>query len=77
MSQIKDRAGQLRRLQRDETFQSVMEQAKQEQIARFLDSSATIIEIEKARAVVAALDEINNIIQAGLDAEAVYDKKNS
>lgn len=77
MSKIKDRAAQLRRLQRDETFQSVMEEVKQMQIDLFLNKSATIIEIEKARAIVAALDEINQVIQSGLDAEAVYDKKNS
>jgi hypothetical protein len=75
MSNIKDRAGQLRRLQNDETFKGLMEEVRQQQIDLFLDSSATIIEIEKARAIVAALDSINRIIQSGLDAEAVYDAK--
>ena len=77
MSKIKDRAGQLRRLQNDETFKGLMEEVRQQQIDLFLDSSATIIEIEKARAIIAALDSINGIIQSGLDAEAVYDAKNS
>ena len=77
MSNIKDRAGQLRRLQNDETFKGLMEEVRQQQIDLFLDSSATIIEIEKARAIIAALDSINGIIQSGLDAEAVYDAKNS
>lgn len=77
MSKIKDRAGQLRRLQNDETFKGLMEEVRQQQIDLFLDSSATMDEIEKARAIIAALDSIYGIIQSGLDAEAVYDAKNS
>jgi hypothetical protein len=77
MSKVKDKAARFRRLERDETFQEVLSEVQQRQIAVFIDSSATMQEIEKAKSVLTALDEIQLVIRSALDDEAVYDKQNS
>jgi hypothetical protein len=75
MSKVKERAQRFKRLLADETFQEIIEFIKQEQIAVFLDSSATIEDIDKAREVVLGVDEVQRVIRAAIDDEAVENKK--
>mgnify|MGYP001130318400 CR=1 FL=1 len=77
MSNIKDRAGKIRDLMRDETFVEVMQGVKTEQVGVFLSSNATIESIEEAHQIVVALDKIEEYMQKVLSDEAVYDKKHS
>ena len=77
MSKVKERAQRFKRLLADETFQEIIEFIKQEQIAVFLDSSATIEDIDKAREVVLGVDEVQRVIRAAIDDEAVENKKQS
>ena len=75
MSKVKERAQRFKRLLADETFQEIIEFIKQEQIAVFLDSNATIEDIDKAREVVLGVDEVQRVIRAAIDDEAVENKK--
>jgi len=77
MSNIKDKAGKIRGLMRDETFVEVMHGVRTEQVGVFLSSSATIEAIEEAHQIVVALDKIEEYMQKVLSDEAVYDKKHS
>jgi hypothetical protein len=77
MSRVKDKAARFRRLEKDETFQEVLGEVQQRQIAVFIDSSATMQDIEKAKSVLTALEEIQLVIRSALDDEAVFDKQNS
>ena len=77
MSKVKDRAQRFKRLLADETFQEIMEFIKNEQVAVFLDSNATIDDIDKAREIVLGLDEVQRVIRAAIDDEAVEIKKES
>jgi len=77
MANIKDRAGKIRDLMRDETFKEVMQGVRTEQVGVFLSSNATIEDIEEAHQIVVALDKIEAYMQTVLDDEAVYDKKHS
>ena len=77
MSNIKDKAARLRRLEKDEAFQELIHEVQQRQITVFIDSSATMQDIEKAKSILTALDEIQLVIRSALDDEAVYDKQNS
>tara|TARA_R110000796_G_scaffold99184_4_gene207120 strand:- start:4289 stop:4528 length:240 start_codon:yes stop_codon:yes gene_type:complete len=75
MSKIKDRAQKLKMLKANETFQELIILVKDAQIQVFLDKSASSQEIEKARGIIFGLDEIERVIQIGLDAELVYDRE--
>jgi hypothetical protein len=77
MSSLKDKAARVRRLEKDETFQEVFSEVQQRQIAVFIDSSATMQDIEHAKSILTALDEIQKVIRSALDDEAVFDKQNS
>lgn len=77
MSKITERAQRFKRLLGDETFQEIMEFIKSEQVAVFLDSSATIDDIDKAREIVLGLDEVQRVIRAAIDDESVELKKES
>ena len=75
MSKVKERAQRFKRLLADETFQEIIEFIKQEQIAVFLDSSATIEDVDKAREVVLGVEEVQRVIRAAIDDEAMENKK--
>lgn len=77
MSKIKDRAARMRNLMRDEAFKELMQGVRTEQVGVFLDSNATIENINQAHDMVKCLEKIERFIQAALDDEAVYDKQNS
>jgi len=77
MANIKDRAGKIRDLMRDETFKEVMQGVRTEQVGVFLSSNATIEDIEEAHQIVVALDKIEAYMRTVLNDEAVYDKKNT
>ena len=77
MSKVKERAQRFKRLLADETFQEIIEFIKGEQIAVFLDSSATIEDVDKAREVVLGVEEVQRVIRAAIDDEAVENKKQS
>ena len=77
MSNIKDKAGKIRDLMRDETFKDVMQGVRTEQVGVFLSSNATIEDIEEAHQIVVALDKIEAYMRTVLNDEAVYDKKNT
>ena len=77
MSKVKERAQRFKRLLADETFQEIIEFIKQEQIAVFLDSSATIDDIDKAREIVLGVEGVQRVIRAAIDDEAVESKKQS
>ena len=77
MSKVKERAQRFKRLLADETFQEIIEFIKSEQIAVFLDSSATIDDIDKAREIVLGVEEVQRVIRAAIDDEAVETKKQS
>ena len=74
---IKDKAGKIRDLMRDETFKDVMQGVRTEQVGVFLSSNATIEDIEEAHQIVVALDKIEAYMRTVLNDEAVYDKKNT
>ena len=77
MSKVKERAQRFKRLLADETFQEIIEFIKNEQIAVFLDSSATIEDVDKAREVVLGVEEVQRVIRAAIDDEAMENKKQS
>jgi len=77
MSQIKEKAARYRNLMRDETFQELLNETREKLVDVFLTPSATIETINEAHTIVRALNEIENTLNAALDAEAVYDKHNS
>ncbi len=77
MSKVKDRAARMRNLMRDEAFKELMQGVRTEQVGVFLDSNATIEDINQAHDMVKCLEKIERFIQAALDDEAVYDKQNS
>lgn len=76
MEGIKDKAGRYRQLAKDETFQEVLEAAKQRQIQKFLALDTSPETLVAARSVVIALEEIHAVIQSVFDEEAVFDKQN-
>ena len=77
MSEIKEKAARYRNLMRDETFQELLGETREKLVDVFLTPSATIETINEAHTIVRALNEIENTLNAALDAEAVYDKHNS
>jgi hypothetical protein len=77
MSEIKEKAARYRNLMRDETFQELLNETREKLVDVFLTPSATIETINEAHTIVRALNEIENTLNAALDAEAVYDKHNS
>lgn len=77
MSKVKERAQRFKRLLADETFQEIIEFIKDEQIAVFLDSSATIDDIDKAREIVLGVEGVQRVIRAAIDDEAMENKKQS
>lgn len=77
MSKVTERAQRFKKLLGDETFQEIMEFIKSEQVAVFLDSSATIDDIDKAREIVLGLDEVQRVIRAAIDDESVELRKES
>lgn len=72
---IKDKAHRFRRINNDEVFQEILQGVVDEQVSVFLDVSATIEEVEKARNLIRGVEGIKRYIQAALDAEVVHDKK--
>jgi hypothetical protein len=77
MSEIKEKAARYRNLMRDETFQELLNETREKLVDVFLTPSASIETINEAHTIVRALNEIENTLNAALDAEAVYDKHNS
>lgn len=77
MSEIKEKAARYRNLMRDETFQELLGETREKLVDVFLTPSASIETINEAHTIVRALNEIENTLNAALDAEAVYDKHNS
>ena len=77
MSEIKEKAARYRNLMRDETFQELLDETREKLVDVFLTPSASIDTINEAHTIVRALNEIENTLNAALDAEAVYDKHNS
>lgn len=77
MSEIKEKAARYRNLMRDETFQELLNETREKLVDVFLTPSASIDTINEAHTIVRALNEIENTLNAALDAEAVYDKNNS
>jgi len=71
----KDQAHQMRRIANDDTFKDMMRDIKELQTAVFLDSSATMEQIEQAHHVIKGVGKIEAYIQSILDEEAIYDKK--
>ena len=71
----KERAHQLRRIVNDDTFKEMMEDVLEAQTAVFLNSSATIQEIEEAHHIVKGVSAIDRYIESVFNAEAMYDKK--
>ena len=71
----KDQAHQMRRIANDDTFKDMIDDIKDSQTAVFLDSSATMEQIEQAHHVIKGVGKIEAYIQSILDEEAIYDKK--
>lgn len=71
----KERAHQLRRIVNDDVFKEMMKEVIETQTAVFLNSSATIQEIEQAHHVIKGMHAIEAYIEAVFNAEAIYDKK--
>ena len=71
----KERAQNLKRIVDDDAFKDLIAGVKEVQNAVFLDSSATIEEIQKAHHVIQGVAWIERYINSVLDAEKVYDKK--
>jgi hypothetical protein len=63
MSKIKDRAARMRNLMRDEAFKELMQGVRTEQVGVFLDSNATIEDINQAHDMVKCLEKIERFIQ--------------
>lgn len=77
MAEVKERAARIRNLMRDEAYKDVMQSVKSRQVAVFLDSSATINQIEEAHSIIKGLDKIEEYMNSILADEAMYDKKHS
>jgi len=72
---IKDKALRYRNLAKDDTFQEVIEAVADRQIEVFLSKDSSVEAIDEARSIVLALKQVEAVIQAVLDEEAVFDKK--
>lgn len=71
----KERAHQLRRIVNDDIFKDMMKEVLETQTTVFLNSSATIQQIEQAHHVVKGLSAIEDYIASVFNAEAISDKK--
>ena len=74
---IKDKALRYRNLAKDDTFQEVIESVAERQIEVFLNKDSSVEAIDEARSIVLALKQVEAVIQAVLDEEAVFDKKHN
>ena len=74
---IKDKALRYRNLAKDDTFQEVIEAVADRQIEVFLNKDSSVEAIDEARSIVLALKQVEAVIQAVLDEEAVFDKKHN
>ena len=74
---IKDKALRYRNLAKDDTFQEVIEAVADRQIEVFLSKDSSVEAIDEARSIVLALKQVEAVIQAVLDEEAVFDKKHN
>lgn len=77
MAEVKEKAARIRQLMRDDTFKEVMQTVKSRQVGVFLDSNATIDDINQAHNIVKGLDKIEEYMNSVLADEAMYDKKHS
>lgn len=71
----KEKAHNIRRIANDDTYKDMMADIKKAQTTVFLDSSATMEQIEQAHHVIKGVSKIEEYIQSILDEEAIYDKK--
>jgi|DEB0MinimDraft_6_1074348.scaffolds.fasta_scaffold00055_44 hypothetical protein len=71
----KERAHQLRRIVNDDIFKEMMKEVIERQTAVFLNSSATMQEIERAHHVIKGVHAVEAHIESVFNAEAIYDKK--
>jgi len=75
MSEVTERADRFERLWKDSTFQELMTGIQQQQISIFLDTCTKIEDVERARAVVSALDEIERYITSKIDSGKIERKR--
>ena len=72
---IRKEAARARTLQNDETFKSLIDKVREEQVSLFLNSSAEMVEQrEDAHAMVRALNTIEGFLQAAIDDEKMFDR---
>jgi len=74
----KVRASRAKALMQSEHFQTIMQDLRDRQLEIFADSRANEVDKrEDAHAILRALNEIEFILQADVDAELLIDKKGS
>lgn len=75
---VKQKAGRARELLNNPAFVQIMEDIKNEQIKRFLNSIPTDSELrEQAHSVVNAIRIIESYLQSAITDEKVFDKKHN
>ena len=72
---IKDKAQRARQLYKDETFQEVLENIREQQTRVFLSNEASIDAIKNAHDIVRALNYIEGYFNTVFTDEAIYDKQ--
>ena len=73
---IQDKATAASRLRRDDAFQMLIKEVRDDAIAAFLESGPTDSEDrEHAHQIIEALNQIDSKLQAWADAQTVADKK--
>jgi hypothetical protein len=74
MTTVKDIGNAAQRLLDDETFQSVLDEIRKDQVAVFLDTAATREAREDAHVIVRALDKFEGCIRRRI-ANASFERK--
>ena len=72
---IKEKANRARQIYKDETFQEVLENIREQQTSVFLSNEASMDAIKDARDIVRALNYIEGYFNTVFADEAIYDKK--
>jgi len=67
MSKVQDIAAQAKRLQNDDTFQSVLQEVREAQMAAFLDAGSILETREEAHVIIRALGEIERVITSRIE----------
>lgn len=73
---IKTKAARVRTLQKDDTFQEVLSEVRQQQVRVFMSTSSSLDEREEAHSVIYALEQIEAYLDSVITEEKIQEKRN-